>query len=118
VPALSVKVALSDPTLGQPLLTLALADPDQVLRAFATVQLLVTPTGDALTRGLCPPVLFECLPPSGARRAFSRVVTTRFPGFVTFTPQEGGVHLLVVREKWHNRWYGAIQLDVAGAALG
>jgi hypothetical protein len=50
--------------------------------------------------------------------SYRRVVFARVaPDSFTFTPREGGPHVIRVSESFHNRWWGALRLDVGGARL-
>lgn len=50
---------------------------------------------------------------SYVRQTFGKFV----PPSVVFTPIEGGRHTVMVRELGHNRWWGKLEIDVAGELL-
>jgi hypothetical protein len=90
------------------------------VRAFQAVDIIVTPTGLALEAGLSLPLDLIITAPSSARigsplrrHAFRRVV----PTVVSFVPREGGPHLVVLRERNHNLFWGSLTLDVQGERL-
>lgn len=67
--------------------------------------------------GLALPLEMTVTSPSSAlrgdvevRQYFRRVVPSEF----SFTPREGGEHLVRVRETAHNRIWGSLVVDVAG----
>lgn len=85
-------------------------------RAFSPVDIAVSIEAlatEAARVGLSTPLELTVTPPTASgfeRRVFRRAV----PSVVTFTPREGGLHLVRLREVGHNRWWGAIEIDVAG----
>ena len=70
----------------------------------------------ALPEGVALPLLLEVQGPS-SQSYQRRVFTHATPSSLIFTPREGGRHLVVLREAAHNRWWGSLQLDVAGELL-
>lgn len=98
---------------GDPLIKLALRRSDAVLRAFAPIELSVTITGDALTAGVAVPLELTIMGPN--KRLFRRQIYRRVvPTVLTFTPHEGGNHLVRLAETAHMNWWGAINLLIAG----
>ena len=63
--------------------------------------------------GLMLPLELTVTSPS-AENFFRHVYRRFIPSAVTFTPHEGGRHRVVLREVFHNRFFGALDLDVAG----
>jgi hypothetical protein len=99
--------------VGDPLIKLELRRADAVLRAFTPIELTVTLTGDALTAGINVPLELTVMGPS--KRLFKRTPYRRVvPTVVTFSPQEGGLHLIRLAETAHMNWWGAIKLEIAG----
>jgi len=49
--------------------------------------------------------------------ATSRIVQTLAPETWVLTPSEGGPHLVLVRELFHNRWWGRLRVQVTGDLL-
>ena len=47
------------------------------------------------------------------RTQFRRIAPTSY----TFTPRDGGKHIVIVREAYHNRWCGSCRFDVVGERL-
>jgi len=46
-----------------------------------------------------------------------RYYTRQVPSIITFQPQEGGTHLVLLRECAHNHWHGKIRIEVDGSRL-
>lgn len=99
-------------TVGEDRLRLTLSDPDQRLAPFVPV--LVSIDYDrALPEGVVLPLELSVTGPSGD--VLQRIVYRRFaPSEVTFTPREGGSHLVKLAEQWHNLWWGRLALVVSG----
>lgn len=69
-----------------------------------------------LPEGVMLPLVLEVQGPSAQsyqRREFTRTV----PSAIVFTAREGGPHLVVLREVAHNRWWGALKLDLQGELI-
>ena len=95
---IDLQLETSDPRVGEPVVVnvdASRADPD----------------------GLKLPLEFTVTSQSGAavfhRQVFRSVVPTR----VSFRPSEGGSVLFRVAELFHNKWFGALPVDVAGDVL-
>jgi hypothetical protein len=102
--------------VGEQFITLSLTDPDAPLIAHQPIALqisyeLALPSGVALP--LVATVSSGRSLPSYQRRVFRRVAPAEF----TFTPREGGRHLVRISEVYHQRWWGFIYLDVVGPRL-
>lgn len=98
--------------VGAANIKLKIARPFDPRRAFHAIDLDVELLADALTSGLSLPLEMTVTAPSGklTRNIFRRVV----PSQISFTPQEGGQHLVRLREDAHNLWWGALVIEVAG----
>jgi hypothetical protein len=59
-------------------------------------------------------MLVQAPSPAGFRRVAYEGAP---PLTLDFTPIEGGLHLVVLRERFHNRWLGKLRLTVAGDPL-
>jgi hypothetical protein len=60
----------------------------------------------------------ECIVQGSADESYVRQTFELFvPPSVVFTPIEGGRHVVMVRELGHNRWWGRLEVDVAGELL-
>lgn len=60
----------------------------------------------------------ECVVQGTADGSYWRQMFDLFaPPSVAFTPIEGGPHVVMVRELGHNRWWGRLEIDVAGELL-
>jgi len=46
-----------------------------------------------------------------------KVYSTHAPNVLHYKPTEGGVHLIMLREVAHNRWWGRINVNVTGPSL-
>jgi hypothetical protein len=82
-------------------------------RAFASVRLLVELQKEALTLGLALPLEMTVTAPS-AVNFFRHIFRLTVPSEISFTPKEGGQHLVRLREVGHNKWHGELVIDVAG----
>lgn len=63
--------------------------------------------------GVVLPLVLTVTSPAGKRileRVYQRVVPTE----LEWTADEGGVHLVRLAERWHNRWFGALEVVVIG----
>lgn len=67
--------------------------------------------------GVMLPLELVIVGPSGVATYQRRVFRRFAPIDVAFRPREGGPHLVRLGEAHHNRWYGALTLDVAGNRL-
>lgn len=111
---------LAPSAVRQPLIVLALANPLAVPSAFRSVAISVTPTAAALTAGLSLPLELSVTSPSSSRtgnQTYVHVFRRIVPTLVSFVPKEGGAFLIRVRELQHNRWWGALLVQVAGDPL-
>ncbi|AUX31913.1 MULTISPECIES: hypothetical protein [Sorangium] len=111
---------LNPPSLGEQRLKLSrvLHDGQSTVppaRAFSPVDLQVDYSG-CIPEGIVLPLELVVVAPSPSgfvRRTYRRVR----PATVTFTPQEGGEHLVRIAEVGHARWWGSIVINVLGAEL-
>jgi hypothetical protein len=87
-----------------------------VFRAGVPIVLTVDYSA-AAPEGVVLPLELTITSLSGAR-TFQRRVFRRFaPGQVLVLPREGGPHLVRLAEAHHNRWFGALTLNVEGAVI-
>jgi hypothetical protein len=64
--------------------------------------------------GVVLPLEMTVTSQSGAA-TFQRQVFERIsPSELAFIPREGGPHLVRLFERFHNRWFGALEFDVIG----
>lgn len=99
--------------VGANLITLTLRDNDQTLRAFSPIELLVKVTGEAVTNGLGFPLEMTVMGPG--RKSFRRTLYERVvPASITFTPREGGVHIVRLAEVAHNQVWGTWKATING----
>lgn len=98
--------------VGAEYVVLNLSDPDATLQAFTPISIDATyvAAGD---EGMCLPMVLTVVAPTASnfvRRVYRRIVPSSF----SFTPREGGRHVIRLGEFAHNRWFGVLILDVAG----
>jgi hypothetical protein len=94
--------------------TLALRDPAIVPRVFGHIDVTIDYTR-ATPGGLVLPLELIVTPPTpgqAERRVFKRFA----PPMVVVLPREPGGHLIVLREIYHNRWWGSLRVDVKEAS--
>jgi hypothetical protein len=99
--------------IGRQYIKLTLARPLDLRRAFHAIDINVALETAAQEAGLVLPLEMTVTSPSQSgfrRHVYQRVV----PSQLSFTPQEGGQHLIRLREVAHNAWWGAIVVVVAG----
>ncbi len=75
--------------------------------------LVVPDYSDCLPDGASLPLVYTVTDPDGTKieeKIFTRVK----PGILEFTPTRGGKHLVRIGEKFHNRWFGSLVVDVVG----
>lgn len=113
---MSVVDEISPREIGEDRIDLELSTDTLTPIVFAPVIVLVSFERCA-PNGVVLPLEFTVTGPSGKatfqRRYFRRVR----PAEITFRPTEGGSHLIRLAEMFHNRWFGALVVDVAGDAL-
>lgn len=63
------------------------------------------------------PLVYTVTGPSGKATFQRRFFRSFKPADFTFRPTEGGSHLVRFAEMFHNRWFGALVIDVAGDPL-
>ena len=105
--------AICPMSVGAPAIVLSLVEPLVAPRAFRPIDIAVSFAG-AGGEGVALPLEFTVVGPSPTsfiRHYFRRSA----PSVVTFTPREGGLFLVRLREGAHNRLYGTLRLDVAGS---
>ena len=95
---LALSAATSSPRVGDPVIVLVSYD-------------RCDPEGVVL------PLEFTVTGPSGKATFQRRYYRRVRPVEVTFRPTEGGSHLIRIAELFHNRWWGALVVTVAGDAL-
>lgn len=97
--------------IGEDKLQLSL-DPTQVhIRTLQSV-LVNVDYSQTMPEGVVLPLIFESQGPSPF--SYTRKVFYRQPTSFVWVPQEGGRHMLLLREAAHNRWHGKLKLRVEG----
>lgn len=98
--------------MGMQNIKLSLARPFDPRRVFHAIDLKVEMLAEAKTVGLVVPLELTITAPS--KQNFNRHIYQRVvPVQVSFIPQEGGPHLVRLRETAHNSWWGALVIEVA-----
>lgn len=99
-------------SLGEDRIKLSLHPDTPTAREGETV-LVVPDYSKCLPDGASMPLIYTVTGPDGTvieDRAF-----TRFPpAVIDFTPTRGGPHLVRLGEEFHNRWFGALVVNVDG----
>jgi hypothetical protein len=94
-------------------LTFATTDAPRAFNAV-DINLAIQPGATkAVEVGLSLPLELTITSPSNTN--FKRHIYRRtVPSTITFTPREGGAHLVRISEVGHNRWWGSLIVSVAG----
>lgn len=95
-------------------LELSTATPDP--RAFNAVQITVN-VDRCLPEGVKLPLEFTVTSQSQQATFHRQVFRSVVPTVLTFRPAEGGTMLFRLAELYHNKWWGAVVLDVEGDVL-
>jgi hypothetical protein len=103
---------LCPPYVGDQRLKLQLAPWALAPVALAPVVLLVDYSA-ALPSGIAFPLLFTVAAPSSPTLV-RRLIRRTAPSALSFTPREGGRHLVRLGELAHNQWWGSLLVLVAG----
>ena len=108
---------ISPESYGQQLIGISLAQGQGAVapapRQFETVQIDVD-YSKCLPADVVLPLEFTVSSESGAAVFQRRIYRHERPAQLTFIPREGGAHLVRLAESHHNRWFGALALDVLG----
>jgi hypothetical protein len=91
--------------------------PDETPRAFTPVRILVDYSGCDPDGIVLPVEIFVRAPSrSGCVR---RIISSGSPptDFAWWTPCEGGLHVVLVREIYHCNWWGCLRVNVTGERL-
>lgn len=103
---------LCPPTTGEKRIGLSLATDSLQPRAFNPINVLVDYSG-CEPEGLVPPLELTIIAPTAANFHRSRYLRTQ-PETISFRPREGGMHVVRFGEVGHNRWFGYLEINVAG----
>lgn len=112
---MSILDEIAPPYIGEDRIAVTLA-PKMVPAAFQPFTVLVDYSACDQDGGIVLPLEILLRAPSPGNSLIRRVTTTA-PETLLFTPREGGLHLVLVRELYHNRWWGRIRVSVAGEGL-
>lgn len=73
---------------------------------------------DTLPSGVVLPLKLSVMPVSeGAAGAFRKTFRRSIPSRYTFLVYHGGQYLVLLKEMFHNRWFGTLMLEVEGDRL-
>lgn len=103
---------LSPRSYGEDRIRLTLREPDQALVAFRGI-LIDVDYSRTLPEGVLLPLIFSVTAPSESG-SYATTYRRLAPKELAFTPREGGSHLIRLGERYHNRWFGTLVLDIAG----
>lgn len=103
---------LSPPYIGEKRIVLRLAVDSLNPRAFNAVNIEADYTACEPEGVVFPLELLITSPtPTDRRRVFYNRAA---PSTISFMPREGGLHVVRLGEIGHNRWFGYIEIDIAG----
>ena len=104
---------ISPTFIGEDRIVLTLSQDTPNPKAFAPVQIDIDYSAADPEGGIVLPLELIVNAPSDAN--FSRRIIRRsLPSSIIIKPQEGGEHLVLLRECGHNKFVGIFILDVAG----
>jgi hypothetical protein len=103
---------LSPTYVGEKRFVLALAEDSLSPRALTPINIEVDYSA-CEPEGVMFPLELTIVVPT--EQDFRRVLYNRSaPSTISFQPREGGRHVVRLGEVGHNRWFGYIEIDVAG----
>lgn len=105
--------SVCSPYIGEDRIRLSL-DPSVTapIRALSSVDILVD-YARTMPVGLALPLVMTITAPSWSGYV-RRVFRYMQPSTISFQPKEAGRHLVRIFEPAHNRWFGVLNVDVAG----
>jgi len=110
---------LSPENVGEEKIMILLRN-DVTLRAYQSITVDFN-YDDVETAGLIPPLEFIVQPTFGLGGESSGYLYKQFtkdaPNEFTFTVPSAGIYLVVLREAWHNRYWGRLEITVEGDPL-
>ncbi|MFZ5896797.1 MAG: hypothetical protein ACOY0T_37420 [Myxococcota bacterium] len=112
----SFREMLSPPELGESRIRLTLS-PDTPAPTEGAPALVDIDYSKAAPEGITLPIVCSVAGPSG-RKVLNVVFTRMLPTQIEWSPEEGGPHLVRIAEMFHNRWFGALVVDVIGDEQG
>ena len=104
---------VSPVTYGEDRIVLTLSEQTPEPQAFNAVVVDVDYSA-GLPEGVTLPLELTIVGPSGSETYQRRVFRRLLPDTLAFIPREGGEHLIRLAEQFHNRWFGALVLEIAG----
>ena len=107
---------VSPVTYGQDLIRLTLNQQTPIVRAFGAC-LIDVDYSLTLPAGIMLPLEFTVSSAAGAATYQRRVYRRLVPPQIPFLPREGGPHIVRLAEAHHNRWFGALLIQVEGPQL-
>ncbi len=107
---------ISPPEYGEDRIVLALnaqTTSPRVLQPF----LVDVDYSAADPEGVKLPLEFSVIAPSGAQTSLLTEFRQVIPSQLVFRPLEGGEHLVRLAERFHNKWFGFLLVQVLGDEL-
>jgi hypothetical protein len=97
---------------GEKRISLQLSEDSRSPRAFVPISIAVDYSA-CEPEGVCFPLELTIIAPTASD--FRRVIYQRAaPSTISFQPREGGLHAVRFGEVGHNRWFGFLEINVAG----
>lgn len=107
---------ISPSYMGSNFITLQLDSSQTAPMALDSVTLDVDYSRTDAYGGTVAPLELVIRPPTDSN-LIRKVFNDTLPKTISFTPQEGGPHLVVLREVAHNRFVGILSFNVEGEPL-
>ena len=101
------------PTLRQAAISIQLELPEAIRRPLAPIGFLVAVDASLAPAGLVLP-LEQIITGPGGKIVRATRHRLSVPSRITFTPEEGGSYLLLLREEQHDHHYGTVVFSVLG----
>jgi hypothetical protein len=103
---------ISPTYVGEKRIGLSLATDSLQPRAFNAINVLVDYSA-CEPEGLAFPLELTIIAPTSQNFQRARFLRTT-PETISFRPREGGLHVVRFGEVGHNRWFGYLEINVAG----
>lgn len=112
---MSIIDSISPDYMGQDLISLQLNTETLEPRALSSV-IVDVDYSSTEPEGVVLPLELTIRSPT-PKNIVRRIFRTLRPSTIAFTPQEGGPHLVLLRETAHNRYVGILTIEVTGDRL-
>lgn len=103
---------ISPTYVGEKRISLALAEDSRSPRAFVPINIDVDYSA-CEPEGVVHPLELTIVAPTESDFRRARYVRSS-PSTISFRPREGGRHVIRLGEIGHNRWFGILEITVAG----